>query len=182
MEYVVIKMSSRKRPREQEPSKEQERNSESESRESESESESTASDLDSTYTEKRLDAIGKAAHATIIIYDGHRVLTWRENIPSKYSKLPGIQELHDFIVVKQQDTGIAAMKVRERCYEGSIQPSPLKVTSGDPHDSIIPQESENYLALNRIREFHSSKVKNLQQMYRNFISEHRRLSILDKYD
>ena len=123
-----------------------------------------------------------SAHATIIIDDGHRVLTWRENIPSKYSKLPGIQELHDFIIVKQPDAGIAAMKVRERCYEGSIHPSPLKVTSGDPHDSIIPQESENYLALNRIRELHSSKVKNLQQMYRNFIPETRRLGILDKYD
>ena len=110
------------------------------------------------------------------------MLTWRENIPSKYSKLPGIQELHDFIIVKQPDAGIAAMKVRERCYEGSIRPSPLKVTSGDPHDSIIPQESENYLALNRIRELHYSKVKNLQQMYRNFIPETRCLGIFDKYD
>ena len=60
MEYLVIKMSSRKRPREQEPSKEQERNSESESRESESESESTASDLDLHLHSERLEAFGKA--------------------------------------------------------------------------------------------------------------------------
>ena len=84
-----------------------------------------------------------SAHATVIVDDGHRVLIWRDKLPSKYSKLPGIQELHDFVIVKHPDTAIATMKVRERCYEGNTHPSPLKVISGDPHVSIIPQESEN---------------------------------------
>ena len=74
------------------------------------------------------------------------------------------------------------MKVRERCYEGNIRPSPLKVISGDPCVSIIPQESENYVALNRIRALTSSKIKHLQQMYRNFIPEHKRLALLERYD
>ena len=123
-----------------------------------------------------------SAYATVTTDDGQRVLLWRDVIPKKYSKLPGIQELHDFIIVKQHETGIAAMRARERCYGGSIHPTPMKIISGDPQDSIFPHESNNYLAKNRIRDLNSSKVKHLQQMYENFIPEHRRLRILDKYN
>lgn len=39
--------------------------------------------------------------------------TWRDKIVPKLSKLPGIQELHAFMVVKHPDTGVAGMEVRQ---------------------------------------------------------------------
>ena len=38
--------------------------------------------------------------ATTFIEDGQQVLTWRESLGEKYSDLPGVRKLHDFLVVK----------------------------------------------------------------------------------
>ena len=38
--------------------------------------------------------------ATTFIEDGQQVLTWRDSLGSKYSDLPGVRKLHDFLVVK----------------------------------------------------------------------------------
>ena len=38
--------------------------------------------------------------ATTFITDGEQVLTWQDSLGDKYSDLPGVRTLHDFLVVK----------------------------------------------------------------------------------
>ena len=48
--------------------------------------------------------------ATTYIEEGDRVFKWRECLGEKYSDLPGIRKIHDFLVVKSHD-GSVVMKV-----------------------------------------------------------------------
>ncbi len=50
-------------------------------------------------------------YATPLVDDGEVVYRWREVLIKKYSKLPGIRELHDFITVRHLATGAATMRV-----------------------------------------------------------------------
>ena len=50
-----------------------------------------------------------------------------ERTGKKYSKMPGIRELHDFTSVKDLQTGNALMKVCEQCYGGPFHPAELQV-------------------------------------------------------
>ena len=54
------------------------------------------------------------------------MLTWRESLGQKYSDLPGVRKLHDFLFVHSH-TGKVVMKVRELCYAGAWNDSTLKV-------------------------------------------------------
>ena len=54
---------------------------------------------------------------TTFITDGEQVLTWRDSLGDKYSDLPGVRKLHDFLVVKAHN-GDVVMKVRENCFTG----------------------------------------------------------------
>jgi len=58
------------------------------------------------------------------------VLTWRDKLGQKYSDLPGVWKLNDFLVVKTND-GEVVMKVREHCFAGPWKNSPLKVVNTD---------------------------------------------------
>ena len=64
--------------------------------------------------------------ATTFIEDGQHVLTWRDSLGDKYSDLPGVCKLHDFLVVRAHN-GNVVMKVRENCYVGEWKDSPLHV-------------------------------------------------------
>ena len=64
--------------------------------------------------------------ATTFITDGQQVLTWRDSLGDKYSDLPGVRKLHDFLVVKAHN-GDVVMKVRKNCFTGVWKDSPLRV-------------------------------------------------------
>jgi len=65
-----------------------------------------------------------AQSATAHIENGGDVFTWRNYLGLKYSDLPGVRKLHDFLVVKT-NTGEVVMKVREWCFSGEWKRSPL---------------------------------------------------------
>ena len=52
-------------------------------------------------------------YTTTYIERGEGVLTWRDSLAAKYSDLPGVRKLHDFLVVKAHD-GTVIMNVREQ--------------------------------------------------------------------
>ena len=113
--------------------------------------------------------------AEVIVDDGALVCAWRDILSKKYSKLPGIQKLHDFIYVKNPVTSRVVAKVRELCYTGSFEYSTGHVLSRvQPSSNAIPTiESQNYVVLKKTRELTDSKMKNLKQMYRDFIPRER---------
>ena len=55
-----------------------------------------------------------AQSAETIIETGEKVLVWRDILGGKYSDLPGVRKLHDFLMVKAHD-GQVIIKVRESC-------------------------------------------------------------------
>lgn len=67
-----------------------------------------------------------------MIEHGENVLTWRESLGVKYSDLPGVQKLHDFLVT-QIHSGEVVMKVRKHCSSGTWKDSSLHTDiSGTP--------------------------------------------------
>lgn len=50
---------------------------------------------------------------------------WRTLLGQKYTSLPGVRKLHDFIVVRN---GNVVMKVRESIYTGGWDASPLTIS------------------------------------------------------
>ena len=70
-----------------------------------------------------IDAMEK--QATVVFDKGSIVWAWRKTVANKYSNLPGIRELHDFLALKNHGQD-AAMKVRDNCYTG-----PLKKNSNE---------------------------------------------------
>ena len=68
----------------------------------------------------------------------------------KYSKLPEIRDLHDFIIVRSPDTGSATMLLRHHCYGGPASNSTMKLNPDvSSESSAIPCEDENYITLNK---------------------------------
>lgn len=65
--------------------------------------------------------------AATFIVDGDQVYAWRELLGDKYTNLPGVRKLHDFLVVRTHD-GSVVMKVRESIYSGGWNDSPLKLS------------------------------------------------------
>ena len=108
--------------------------------------------------------------AQTMVDNGSLVFMWREELEKKYSKMPGIRELHDFIAVQHLQTGNALMKVRQQCYGGPFHPAKLHVLL-TPATVAIP--SKNYIEKKRVRELSASKLDHLRQMYTNFIPQDR---------
>ena len=102
-------------------------------------------------------------YATVLHDDGTIVCDWR-NVLTKYSKLPGIRSLHDFIFTKNPVNELVA-KVRSQCYEGRFSDAAISVARGrDIHENVIPdQTKESYVSSGKVRELSQSKRK---QMYR----------------
>ena len=60
---------------------------------------------------------------------GDIVKTWRDKVGDKYTKLPGIQALHDFLIVRDPATNNAIMKVRKQCYKDAFKETSMKIVS-----------------------------------------------------
>lgn len=87
------------------------------------------------------------------------ILNWREKVAVKYSKLPGIYDLHYFIIVRSPDTGSATMLVHDHCYGGSACKSTMKLNSDvSSESSAIPCEDENYHHTKQNKEFNSNQT------------------------
>ena len=82
----------------------------------------------------------------------------KEKVTVKYSKLPGIHDLHDFIIVRSPDTGSATMLVCNNYYGGPASKSTMKLNPDvSSESSAIPCEDENYITLNKKR-FNSNQT------------------------
>lgn len=82
------------------------------------------------------------------------VCTWRE-VGEKYTSLPGIRELHDFVTVAMPPDKMV-MKVHERCYAGALRDTPTKVKNGFcANESSIPRISNTYKARGLVKPIQS---------------------------
>lgn len=117
-----------------------------------------------------------AQYADVTEDDGSIVHVWREPVAAKYSKLPGIRSLRDFVFSKHLVTGEVVARTRPLCYTGSFNPASMHVLAGqNPTSNIIPQM---YTKLNQKRDFSEFKRNHLKQMYRDFIPIERWLPFL----
>ena len=93
-------------------------------------------------------------YSSLTIADGTKVHDWR-GVLTKYSKLPGIRRLHDFVFIKNSVTNKVIAKVRDDCYEGAFQNTTLHVMRGRAieEDSIPDQDSQSYAALGKVRAY-----------------------------
>lgn len=118
--------------------------------------------VEDTFTIQDLKAICDRC-ATTYIESGETVYTWRDSLELKYTNLPGVRKLHDFLLIKTHD-GKVVMKVRELCYTGAWTDSKLKVK-----DPTVP-----WLPLHTYKEKHyhslsKEKMANMVTMYDRFI-------------
>ena len=80
-------------------------------------------------------------YADTVIDKGEIVHTW-QNLLVKYTKLPGIRSLHDFVIVKSPTTNDAKIRVRNYCHEGAIRDAPIGVAPGHvASEDAFPTES-----------------------------------------
>ena len=63
---------------------------------------------------------------------------WREKVGEKYTSLPGIRELHDFVTIVVPPNKMV-MKVREKCYSGALRDTPTKVRKSMPLIHVYPR-------------------------------------------
>ena len=108
-------------------------------------------------------------YAEVIIDEGMLVCDWRNLLSNKFSKHPGIRSQHDFVFSLK--SSCVETKVRQLCYDGAFENSSSHVLRGrHPSQSIIPDPIKyNYSQLGKTRLLSDSKMKNLQQMYHDFI-------------
>ena len=100
-------------------------------------------------TTKLKDLISR--YADVTVDEGSIVCDWR-NAMTKYSKLPGIGSLHDFIFVKNSVTGSVVAKVHDLCYTGSFTNAAIWVLPGkDASGDVIPNHTKSYASLNKTR-------------------------------
>ena len=93
---------------------------------------------------------------------------------TKYIKLPGIRDLHEFVVVTSPNTGNATMLVRKGCYGGTSEKSPLKLNLNYTAEfNVFPSENDTYSQLKKTRELTETTLTHLTQMCQNFIPEER---------
>lgn len=109
------------------------------------------------------------------IEDGTNVLMWREILGQKYSDLPGVRKLHDFLFIHSH-TGKVVMKVRELCHAGDWNDSTLKLLFPDLHGI----SSTNYQDT-QTRMIKDDKMAHMVTMYDKFISPDRRPSYLPAF-
>lgn len=61
--------------------------------------------------------------AVTLTEDGTHILTWRDSLGQKYTKLPGVRNLHDFVFVKES-SGKVLTVVRDFWFGGTWKESP----------------------------------------------------------
>ena len=127
------------------------------------------------FTTEELSSIAEP-YASTNVDDGRIVHDWRGAL-SKYTKLPGVRSLHDFVCVRKPSTGNAQVRVRDVCYEGSIRDA--KISRGRRAvENVIPSDESSYLLQGMKKEVTATKQADLMRMYENFIPSDRRLDFL----
>ena len=116
-----------------------------------------------------------AQSAQTIIETGAKVLVWRDTLGAKYSDLPGVRKLHDFLIVKAHD-GQVVMKVRQRCFTGNWRASLLRIVN--PSAPGTPTVTYKDAHTHNIKE---DKMANMLTMYNRFISPCRRPDYLPPF-
>ena len=109
-----------------------------------------------------------AQSATAHIENGGDVFTWRNYLGLKYSDLPGVRKLHDFLVVKT-NTGEVVMKVREWCFSGEWKRSPLWIVNDDVSPTLLSIYSKTHA-----HDIPEGKMTDMMTMYNCFIPLDRR--------
>ena len=90
-------------------------------------------------------AVGEK-HTTVVFHKGSIVQAWRRTIANKYSNLPGIRELHDFLALRNHGQD-SAMKVRDNCYSGPLKYTPMKRVKGmNAIHMALPSIGHSYYA------------------------------------
>lgn len=118
-------------------------------------------------------------HADVVIDQGEIVHDWRNSLSMKYSKLPGIRGLHDFVFVTSAVTNELTCKVRRLCHTGDFVNAAMCVQAGYSEDeSVIPDATKSYATLNMLKKLSDTKLNHLRQMSTSFIPLHRRLPFL----
>ena len=119
-----------------------------------------------------------AAHADVVVDEGEIVHDWRTNL-TKYSKLPGIRSLHDFVFTVSASTNKLVCKVRKLCHTGSFDDASIRVQGGHSEsENVIPNATQNYSSLNKPRQLSDTKLSHLRQMSTSFIPSDRHLPFL----
>ena len=109
-----------------------------------------------------------------IIVCGDSILNWHNKVSQKYSKLTGIRELHDFLIVRNSTTNNAMMLVHEFCHGEAAKPTTLSLNSGvSPEFNCCPGPSETYHQLGKTRVLQSTKLAHIQQMCSSYIPPER---------
>ena len=113
--------------------------------------------------------VGLHAHVETDV-EGQTVKQWRQQLGQKFTKLPGIRSLHDFVTVTHLISGDVIMRVRQLCYTGAFEPTKMKLASG-VHATLdaIPKEESNYKCTNSTHQLTAKKLDDLKQMYTKFI-------------
>ena len=119
-------------------------------------------------------------YAEVRIDEGEIVQSWRPPLTTKYSKLPGIRTLNDFVYVIHPITSSVVTRVRKFCYCGPFENSAGHILRGrDATESIFPDlVSDSYAAKGNLRDLTESKLKHLKSMCRDFIPRERWLSFI----
>ena len=107
----------------------------------------------------------------VMIDNGRIVRTWREKVGEKYFNLPGLRDLHNFLIIAVPPNQIV-VKVHEKCYSGTLRAPSTKVKKGFiSTDSCIPKVTDSYKLSGNLRSLTDTKLGHLKQMYANFIAE-----------
>ena len=95
-------------------------------------------------------------HASVVVFDkGSIVRAWRRTVANKYSNLPDIRELQDFLALRNH--GQDAMKVNDNCYTGPLKNTPMKIAKGmNASDMALPCVGHSYYALGMVRNCHKA--------------------------
>ena len=119
-----------------------------------------------------------ALHADVVVDQGEIVSDWRAKL-TKYSKLPGIRSLRDFVIVRNSVTGNVVCKTRRQCYKGSFRNATIHILAGHRVDeNVIPDVTKNYLSKDKLRPLSKMKLSHLRQMSTSFIPHDRRSTFL----
>ena len=99
---------------------------------------------------------------TTTIESGSNVLDWRDALQKKYSDLPGVRKLHDFLIVRTGENTVI-MKVRAKCHVGAPLVSPLHTV-----DSLQSATPVSCYA-DHPRPLPSDKMEHMRQMYSKYV-------------
>lgn len=90
--------------------------------------------------------------------DGEIVCDWRNSL-DKYSTLPGIRRLHDFIYTINSVTNSVVAKVRPAILYGSFTNDTIHVKAGRSlAENVIPDDMQNNSTLSKTRELTTTKM------------------------